>query len=74
MVSRFREVGILDAQNHFKPTNTFQCLHFSSNLDGMFKGLLRAEAIELLEAQISTKEQSQLLGTTYTLGTGLVVP
>ena len=47
--SRFRETGILDVQTHFKPTNTFQYLHFSSSHPkGVFKGLVKGEAIQFL--------------------------
>ena len=46
---RFNETGHLDLSTHFKSTNTFQCLHFSSSHPrSVFKGLVKGEAIRFL--------------------------
>ena len=45
---RFNATNKLDMSTHFKKTNTFQYLHFSSS--GVFKGLVKGEAIRFLRS------------------------
>ena len=48
---RFTETGLLDLNTHFKSTNTFQYLHFSSSHPrSVFKGLVKGEAIRFLRS------------------------
>ena len=48
---RFTETGHLDLSTHFKSTNTFQYLHFSSSHPrSVFKGLVKGEAIRFLHS------------------------
>ena len=48
--SRFQQTGTLDIQTFFKPTNTFQYLHYSSSHPkGVFKGLVRARPLGSLD-------------------------
>ena len=62
--SRFRETGILDVQTHFKPTNTFQYLHFSSSHPkGVFKGLVKGEAIQFLRSNSSQGKYKRTIST-----------
>ena len=61
--SRFRETGILDVQTHFKPTNTFQYLHFSSHPKGVFKGLVKGEAIQFLRSNSSQDNYKRTIST-----------
>ena len=62
--SRFRETGILDVQTHFKPTNTFQYLHFSSSHPkGVFKGLVKGEAIRFLRSNSSQDNYERTIST-----------
>ena len=47
--TRFQSQGILDIQTHFKPTETFQYLHFTSSHPlGVKKGFVKGEALRLL--------------------------
>ena len=58
--SRFRDTGFLDVQTHFKATNTFQYLHFSSSHPkGVFKGLAKGRAIQFLRSNSTRKKQSE---------------
>ena len=60
--SRFRETGILDVQTNFKPTSTFQYLHFSSSHSkGVFKGLVRDEAIWFLRSNSSQDDYEKTI-------------
>ena len=62
--SRFQQTGILDVQTFFKPTNTFQYLHFSSSHPkGVFKGLVRGEAIRFLRFNSSQDNFEQTIST-----------
>ena len=62
--SRFRETSILDVQTHFKPTNTFQYLHFSSSHPkGVFKGLVKGEAIPFLRSNSSQDNHEKTIST-----------
>ena len=46
---RFSQTNLLDLKSYFKPTNTFQYLHFaSSHPRSVFKGLVKGEAIRFL--------------------------
>ena len=48
-VERFHNQEILDTGTHFKRTETFQYMHFSScNPQGVRKGLIKGEALRLL--------------------------
>ena len=48
---RFNTSNHLDMSTHFKKTNTFQYLHFSSSHPrGVFKGLIKGEAIRFLRS------------------------
>ena len=48
---RFNTTNHLDMSTHFKKTNTFQYLHFSSSHPrGVFKGLVKGEAIRFLRS------------------------
>ena len=61
---RFRETGILDVQTHFKLTNTFQYLHFSSSHPkGVFKGLVRGEAFRFLRSNSSQDDYEKTIST-----------
>ena len=47
--TRFESQNILDLKTHFKPTETFQYLHFSSSHPkGVKKGFVKGEALRLL--------------------------
>ena len=62
--SRFRETGILNVQTHFKPTNTFQYLHFSSSHpNGVFTGLVKGEAIRFLRSNSSQDNYERTIST-----------
>ena len=51
---RFANKSILDIKTHFKPTETFQCTHFSScHHLGVKKGFIKDEALRLLHANSS---------------------
>ena len=53
---RFHNQGILDIRTHFKPTETFQYMHFSScNPHGVRKGLIKGEVFRLLRTNSSAK-------------------
>ena len=46
---RFANKSILDIKTHFKPTETFQCTHFSScHPSGVKQGFIKGEALRLL--------------------------
>ena len=48
---RFNTTNFLDMSTHFKKNNTFQYLHFSSSHPrGVFKGLVKGEAIKFLRS------------------------
>ena len=48
---RFNATQLLDLSTHFKSTNTFQYLHFSSSHPrSVFKGLVKGEAIRFLRS------------------------
>ena len=48
---RFRETGKLDIRPHFKPTNKFQYLHYSSSHPkATFKGIVRGELTRILRS------------------------
>ena len=48
---RFNTTNLLDISTHFKKTNTFQYLHFSSSHPrSVFKGLVKGEAIRFLRS------------------------
>ena len=62
--SRFSETGILDIETHFKPTNTFQYMHFSScHPKEAFKGLVRGEAIRILRSNSSQAKFESTIST-----------
>ena len=62
--SRFQQTGTLDIQTFFKPTNTFQYLHFSSSHPkGVFKGLVRGEANRFLRSNSSQETYERTLST-----------
>ena len=62
--SRFQQTGILDVQTFFKPTNTFQYLHFSSShTKGAFKGLVKGEAIRFLRSNSSQENFERTIST-----------
>ena len=62
--SRFQQTGILDVQTFFKPTNTFQYLHFSSSHPkGAFKGLVKGEAIRFLRSNSSQDNFKRTIST-----------
>ena len=53
---RFRSNSVLDVRTHFKPTETFQCRHFSScHPPGVKKGFIKREARTLRRTN-SSKE------------------
>ena len=48
--------GILDIRTHFKPTETFEYMHFSScNPHRVRKGLIKGEALRILRTNSSAK-------------------
>ena len=48
---RFSQTNLLDLKTYFKPTNTFQYLHFaSSHPRRVFMGLVKGEAIRFLRS------------------------
>ena len=48
---RFSQTNLLDLKSYFKPTNTFQYLHFaSSHPRSVYKGLVKEEAIRFLRS------------------------
>ena len=62
--SRFQQTGILHVRTYFKPTNTFQYLHFSSSHPkGVFKGLVKGEAIRFLRSNSSQDDFERTLTT-----------
>ena len=62
--SRFRETGILDVETSFKPTNTVQCLHFSSFHPKMvFKGLEKGKALQFLRSNSSQDKYERTIST-----------
>ena len=51
---RFQKESILDVKTHFKPTETFQCTHFSScHPSGVKIGFIKSEALRLLRTNSS---------------------
>ena len=71
---RFRDQSILDIKTHFKPTKTFQYIHFSSSHPpAVKKGFVKGEALRRLRTNSSrttfeeniTKFKSRLLATAY---------
>ena len=53
---RFHNQGILDIRTHFKPTETFQFMHFSScNPHRARKDLIKGKAFRLLRNNSSAK-------------------
>ena len=53
---KFHNQGILDIRIHFKPTKTFQYMHFSScDPYGVRKGLIRGEALRLTRTNSSVR-------------------
>ena len=50
-IQRFSQTNLLDLKTYFKPTNTFQYLHFASSYPrSVFKGLVKGEAIRFLRS------------------------
>ena len=63
--SRFSETGILDIETHFKPTNSFQYLHFSSSHPKVaFKGGKPLESLGPTQARPNLNPPSPPLGIT----------
>ena len=53
---RFLKEAILDVKTHYKPTETFQCTHYSSCHPPVVKrGFIKGEAIRLLRTNSSEK-------------------
>ena len=51
---RFRNESILDIRTHYKPTETFQCTHFTSSHPlGVKRGFIKGEALRLLRTNSS---------------------
>ena len=68
----FRNELVLDVRTHFKPTQTFQCTHFSTcHPPGVKRGFIKGEALRLLRTNSSktffeesvTNFKTQLLET-----------
>jgi len=56
---QFQDQSVLGIKTHFKPTETFQCTHFSSSHPpGVKKGSVKGEALRLLRTNFS-KETSE---------------
>ena len=52
----FRNESVLDVRTHFKPTETFQCTHFSTcHPPGVKRGFIKGEALRLLRTNSSKK-------------------
>ena len=50
----FRNEWVLDVHTHFKPTETFQCTHFSTcHPPGVKRGFINGEALRLLRTNSS---------------------
>ena len=50
----FRNESLLDVRTHFKPTETFQCTHFSTcHPPGVKRGFIKGEALRLLRTNSS---------------------
>ena len=50
----FRNESVLDVRTHFKPTETFQCTHFSTcHPPGVKRGFIKGEALRLLRTNSS---------------------
>ena len=50
----FRDESVLDVRTHFKPTETFQCTHFSTcHQPGVKRGFIKGEALRLLRTNSS---------------------
>ena len=50
----FRDESVLDVRTHFKPTETFQCTHFSTcHPPGVKRGFIKGEALRLLRTNSS---------------------
>ena len=50
----FRNELVLDVRTHFKPTETFQCTHFSTcHPPGVKRGFIKGEALRLLRTNSS---------------------
>ena len=50
----FRNEWVLDVRTHFKPTETFQCTHFSTcHPPGVKRGFIKGEALRLLRTNSS---------------------
>ena len=64
---RFRSNSILDVRTHFRPTETFQYMHFSScHPPGVKKGFIKGKALRLLRTKSSKtifEEQIQNLNS-----------
>ena len=53
---RFKSESILDVRTHFKPTEAFQYMHFSScHPPGVKKGFIKGEALRLLRTNSSKR-------------------
>ena len=53
---RFNKQAILDIRTRFKPTETCQCIHFSScHPPGVREGFIKGEALRLLRTNSSAK-------------------
>jgi len=49
---RFKKDSVLDVRTHFKPTETFQYIHFtSSHPPGVKKGFIKGEALRQTETE-----------------------
>ena len=60
--SKFHQCNIFDIGTHFKQTNTFQYLHFTScHPRSVFKGLVKGEAIRLLRSNSDQAKFNQSL-------------
>ena len=60
--SQFKETGKLDIQTHFKTTNTFQYLHYSScHPRSTFKGIIKGETIRFIRTNTSETTFNSIL-------------
>lgn len=60
--SLFKNTGKLDIQTHFKTTNTFQYLHYtSSHPRSTFKGIIKGEAIRFIRTNTSETVYNSIL-------------
>ena len=59
---RFLKEAILDVKTHYKPTETFQCTHYSSCHPPVVKrGFIKGEAIRLLRTNSSEKNSQEAM-------------